>query len=95
MRSLFRLLPFYKSYRLFAKTPQNISYFEYLKFKLLINKIHFTSHKNCTIANPKGIKLGVNCLIGRLGVYIQGGGGVSFGNYVRLGANLGVLSSKS
>tara|TARA_B110001469_G_C9365479_1_gene191014 strand:+ start:169 stop:456 length:288 start_codon:yes stop_codon:yes gene_type:complete len=95
MRSLFRLLPFYKSYRLFAKTPQNISYFEYLKFKLLINKIRFPSHKNCTIANPKGIKLGVNCLIGRLGVYIQGGGGVSFGNYVRLGANLGVLSSKS
>ena len=93
MRYLFRLLPFYKSYRLFAKTPQNTGYYEYLKFKLRINKTHFPSHKNCIIANSKGIKLGVNCLIGRPGVYIQGGGGVSFGNYVQLGPNVGILSS--
>tara|TARA_B110000259_G_scaffold171937_1_gene203898 strand:- start:267 stop:392 length:126 start_codon:yes stop_codon:yes gene_type:complete len=32
-------------------------------------------------------------LIGRPGVYIQGGGGVSFGNYVQLGPNVGILSS--
>lgn len=93
MRYLFWLLPFYKSYRLFAKTPQNTGYFEYLKFKLRINKIHFPIHENCIIANPKGIKLGINCLFGRPGVYIQGGGGVSFGNYVQLGPNVGILSS--
>ena len=28
-----------------------------------------------------------------MGVYIQGGGGVSFGNYVQLGPNVGILSS--
>ena len=32
-------------------------------------------------------------MIGRPGVYIQGGGGVSFGNYVQLGPNVGILSS--
>lgn len=57
------------------------------------NKIYWYHHKRCIVANPRKIFVGVNCLIGRPGCYIQGAGKVYIGNYVQFGPNVGILSS--
>lgn len=90
---IINILPFYKSYQKFAKAKLQSSYFEYLKFRLGFINRTFPAHKNCTIANVKNIKVGINCLIGRPGNYLQGAGGLFFGNYVQLAPNVGILTS--
>lgn len=87
-----RLLPYYRSYLNFCKTKQSVGYFDFLKFKFGINKRYWPAHKNCVISNENNIFVGINCLIGRPGNYIQGAGKIYFGNYVQLGPNVGVLS---
>lgn len=94
MRKIVSLfLPYYKEYKRFAKTKQQASYWDYLKFRLGIQKQYWPAHKNCTIANYNKIYVGINCLIGRPGNYIQGAGKVYFGNYIQLAPNVGILST--
>lgn len=88
------LLPFGKGYHEFRKsTILPDSYWGYLMFRLGINKQYWPKDKNCLVANPRKIYVGVNSKIGRPGAYIQGAGGVYIGDYVRFGPNVGVLSS--
>ena len=67
-----KLLPYYSKFEKLAKTKIPISYFSFLKFRFNKNKIYWYHHERCTIANPRTIYVGVNCLIGRPGCYIQG-----------------------
>ena len=88
-----KILPFYSEYKRILKTKIPISYLSFVKFKLHLNNIYWYKHERCTIANPRNIYVGVNCLIGRPGCYIQGAGKVYIGNYVQFGPNVGILSS--
>jgi len=88
------LLPYYYLFRRYNKTKVgHTSYFRFLKFKLFGDKVYWYYHKRCTIAHPRKIYVGKNCLIGRPGCYIQGAGSVYIGDYVQFGPNVGVLSS--
>lgn len=69
------------------------SYWKFIRIKLFGSKIYWYHHKNCTIANPRKIYVGINCLIGRPGCYIQGAGKVYIGDYTQFGPNVGILSS--
>lgn len=94
IKSILKLiLPYYSKYSKLIKTKTPIRYTEYLKFKFFKSNIYWYKHERCTIANPKTIYVGVNCLIGRPGCYIQGSGNVYIGNYVQFGPNVGILSS--
>lgn len=62
-------------------------------FKLCGKKIYWYKHKDCTVVNARKIYVGINCLVGRPGCYIQGAGNVYIGNYVRFGPNVGILST--
>ena len=69
------------------------SYFDYLKFRLGINKIYWPKDKTCLVTHPRKVYVGINSKIGRPGAYISGAGGVWIGDYVRFGPNVGILSS--
>ena len=90
---LTQIIPFYSAYLVFKESKQQSSYLEYLKYHLGFINRSFPAHRNCLVANPKHIKVGVNCLIGRPGVYLQGAGGIVFGDYVQLAPNVGILSA--
>lgn len=87
------ILPFYFEYYKLIKSKLPISYFNFVSFKILGNKVYWYKHKNCTVANSRNIFVGINSLIGREGNYIQGAGGINIGNYVRIATNVGLLSS--
>src|SRR5690554_4119247 len=87
-------LPFFAEWLRYNKTGiKRTSFLRFVKIRLMGNKTYWYSHKNCTIANPRKIHVGINCLIGRTGCYIQGAGKVKIGNYVQFGPNVGILSS--
>lgn len=90
---LINILPYFKDYQKFSRAKLQSNYFEYLKFRTGILKRTWPAHKNCTIANVDNIRVGINCLIGRPGNYLQGKGGLYFGDYVKLAPNVGVLTS--
>lgn len=88
------LLPFFSEWLRYNKTKiGRTSYLQFLKIQLLGNKTYWYCHPHCTVANSRKISVGLNCLIGRPGCYIQGAGNVFIGNYVQFGPNVGVLSS--
>lgn len=93
MKFIKLFLPLYSQFVRFSKTKLQASYIDFLKFKLGYTNIYWPRHKNCTIANPKKIYVGINALIGRSGCYIQGAGEVYIGDYVQFGPNVGILSS--
>lgn len=88
------LLPFFDLWLRYNKTKiGRTSYWEFFKIKMFGTEIYWYHDKHCTIANTRKIYVGINCLIGRPGCYIQGAGKVFIGNYVQFGPNVGVLSS--
>ena len=93
IRFIIYFLPYYLQYKKLIKAKIPISYKQYLHYKLFNSKIYWYHHKYCTIANPRKIFVGINCLIGRPGCYIQGAGEVYIGNYVQFGPNVGILSA--
>lgn len=87
-------LPFGRGYHRFLQsTILPNGYWDYLKFRLGLNKVYWPKDKTCLVANPRKIYVGKNSKIGRPGSYIQGAGGVYIGDYVRFGPNVGILSS--
>lgn len=87
------LIPYYGAYNSFKKTKQQGSYVQFLMFRIGIRKLYWPTHRNCIVANGHNISVGINCLIGRPGNYLQGAGGLEFGDYVQLAQNVGVLSA--
>lgn len=88
------MMPFGNGYHKFRQsTILPNSYWDYLKFRLGINKIYWPKDKTCLVSNPRKIFVGKNSKVGRPGAYIQGAGGVFIGDYVRFGPNVGILSS--
>lgn len=87
-----RSMPFYGQYNRLTKSKTFFSYKEFISYKLFGRKIYWYNHKDCTIANARKIYVGVNCLVGRPGCYIQGAGTVYIGDYVQFGPNVGILS---
>lgn len=88
-----RSMPFYRQYNRLTKSKTFFSYKEFISYKLFGRKIYWYNHKDCTIANARKIYVGVNCLVGRPGCYIQGAGTVYIGDYVQFGPNVGILSA--
>lgn len=69
------LLPFFDLWLRYNKTKiGRTSYWEFFKIKMFGTKIYWYHDKLCTIANTRKIYVGINCLIGRPGCYIQGAG---------------------
>ena len=88
------LLPFGRGYHAFRQsTILPDGYWQYLLFRLGINKVYWPKERTCLVSNPRKIYVGKNSKIGRPGSYIQGAGGVYIGDYVRFGPNVGILSS--
>jgi acetyltransferase-like isoleucine patch superfamily enzyme len=87
------LIPFYKQYSRIIKTKIPFTYKDFVFFKVFGNKVYWYKHKNCTVANVRKIEVGINCLIGRPGCYIQGAGKVIIGDYVQFGPNVGILTA--
>jgi acetyltransferase-like isoleucine patch superfamily enzyme len=94
IKSIIRLtIPYYKQYLNVVETQIPFSYTDYILFKINMKKLYWYKHKNCTVSNSSNIFVGINCLIGRPGCYIQGAGKVYIGDYVQFGPNVGVLSA--
>lgn len=101
MKEIFKIilkifLPYFSRYLRFTKSNKNIpiNYFTFIKHHIFhISNTYWYKHKNCTVANPRKIYVGVGCLIGNSGCYIQGAGTIHIGNYVRIARNVGILSS--
>lgn len=87
------VLPFYGQFKRLTKSKVPFSYKDFVVFKLFSRKIYWYKHKDCTVANARKIYVGINCLVGRPGCYIQGAGNVYIGNYVQFGPNVGILSA--
>ncbi|WP_317196412.1 acyltransferase [Winogradskyella sp. SM1960] len=90
---LLYLLPYNRKYRDFRKAKQQVDYLMFLKYKLGLLKSYWPINKSCTVANINNIYIGINCLIGRPGAYLQGAGQLYIGDYVQLGPNVGLLTS--
>lgn len=86
-------LPYYKQFHRLVKAKIPFSYMDFVLFKLFDSKIYWYKHKRCIVANSRKIFVGLNCIIGRPGCYIQGAGEVYIGDYVQFGPNVGVLSA--
>ncbi|MDD2983071.1 MAG: acyltransferase [Crocinitomicaceae bacterium] len=93
IKKLKNFLPYYSEYKQFCKTKQQSSYLDFLNFKVGLQKRYWPADRNCIIAHYKKVYVGINCLIGRPGCYIQGSGKVYIGNYVQFGPNVGILSA--
>lgn len=79
-------------YNLRRACPQ-VSFASYLKYLIYKKDPYWFVHKSSTLANPKCIYVGKNSLIGaRPRCYIQGIGGIYFGNYIQLGPNVAIMS---
>lgn len=90
---VFSFIPFGKAYVDFVhSTILPNSYIQYVAFRLGFYKLYWPKDRTCLVSNPRKIFVGKNSKIGRPGSYIQGGGGVYIGNYVRFGPNVGILS---
>lgn len=88
------IIPFYNGWSKFrSSTILPNGYWNYLLFRLSINKVYWPKDKTCLVTHPRKIYVGINSKIGRPGAYIAGGGGVWIGDYVRFGPNVGILSS--
>lgn len=86
-------LPYRMEYIRFSKAKLHASYLMFLKFKFGLLNTYWPKDKSCTIANASKIYVGINCLVGRPGAYLQGAGELYIGDYVQLGPNVGVLSA--
>ena len=73
----------------------DFSFWNYLKFCFLNrNKLfHYPKAKNCIVRHPQNMIIGVNSNIFKNGCYIQGGGELTVGKYVRFANNIGVVTS--
>lgn len=90
---LYIFLPFHNQYKQFRQAKLQTKYIDFLKFKIGLQKRYFPADKNCLLSNYNKIYLGINCLIGRSGNYLQGAGNLYIGNYVQFAPNVGVLTS--
>ena len=86
-------MPYFSLWLRYNKTKIRIPYSEFLRIKIFGTKIYWYRHERCTVAHSRRIYVGINCLIGRPGCYIQGAGKVYIGNYVQFGPNVGILSA--
>lgn len=68
------------------------SFFEYVKFRMNRWGNYWYYPSSCMVANKNRIFVGKNSLIGRPFSYINGAGGIYFGNYVQLAPNVAILS---
>lgn len=88
-----KIVPFYREFLLFCSTKLHANYIDFLKYKCGFKKIYWPYEKNCTIANPQKIYVGINSGIGRSGCYFQGAGRIYIGDYVRIANNVGIITS--
>lgn len=88
-----QILPYYKGFLRVYQSRMPISYFQYVKHKILPGNLYWYKEKGCIVMNPRKIFIGFNSNVGRAGSYIQGAGTILIGNYVRIAINVGVLST--
>jgi acetyltransferase-like isoleucine patch superfamily enzyme len=93
MKRFFYDFPIYSEFIKIRKTKQQINFLSFIKFNLFGSKLYWPHEKNCTIANPQKIFVGINSGIGRSGCYFQGAGGMYIGDYVRIANNVGIITS--
>jgi acetyltransferase-like isoleucine patch superfamily enzyme len=92
IKAILKIL-FKELYQLKRIYPQLTILF-YIKYKLGLADQYWYVHKTSEVRNPQNIYVGINSLIGaRPGNYIQGIGGIFFGNYIQIGPNANVMSS--
>ncbi len=70
-----------------------MTYKEYVKFRLGISKIYWHFLKPCMVANSRRMFIGKNSFVGRTFNYFNCADGFYIGNYVRITPNVMILSS--
>lgn len=96
MKSLLVLcIPFLKSFLDCKRNGEfnQMTYFEYLKFRLGFSQTYWPKAKTCMVGHPNKIYVGKNAYIGRPFSYIQGAGGIYVGDYARIATHVCLLSS--
>lgn len=94
MKAFFKhLCPFYRSYHKLAYTNQKISYFDYLKYRLLGSNTYWHKHKTCYVGMPKRLFIGKNSSVLREYNFLQCSGGVYIGKYVEFATRVSLLSA--
>lgn len=98
LRKIMYRIPVYGTYRKLCHIGYDevdFSFKSYLKFCFfMIDKsVYWPKAKNCIIKHPNNISTGVNCCIFKKGNYIQGGGKLIVGKYVRFATNVGVITA--
>lgn len=89
----FSLIPYMKAYYQYTIADlMPMSYFRYVYHRIFAHKPYWPKDKECIVGNVERIYVGRNSNIGLRGNYIQGGGGIYIGNYVRVHVNVGIIS---
>ena len=65
----------------------------YLSFYFGFSQTYWPKEKTCLVTHPRKIYVGKQSKVGRPGCYFGGGGTIHFGDYVRMGPNVGVVSA--
>ena len=87
-------VPYFRAYLKFRKsTILPNGYLQYLMFRLGRSQTYWPKDKTCLVAHPRKIYVGKCSKVGRPGAYLQGGGGIYIGDYVRFGPGVGILTS--
>lgn len=92
-RILFCTIPlFHDWYKYRVANLWLIGYFKYVYKRLFGIKPYWPIEPGCIVGEWKKIYVGRNSNVGRPGCYIQGGGGIYIGDYVRVTTNVGIMS---
>ena len=94
LRNILLHIPFCKGYVRFVLS-NNLpnDFWGYLSFCLGLSTTYWPKEKTCLVTHPRKIYVGKQSIVGRPGCYFGGLGTIHFGDYVRMGPNVGILSS--
>lgn len=89
------LIGTYKKLTLVGYMDCDITFWNYIKFRIFKNDklIYWPKAKTCGVLHPHNITIGINSALFRSGSYVQGGGKIIIGNYVRMAVNVGIISA--
>ncbi|WP_353137270.1 acyltransferase [Pseudopedobacter sp.] len=93
LKKIVLAVPFFLYYYNLKRAIPHANFLSFLNYKLFQKQPYWVVDKSSEIKYPENIFVGKNSLIGtRPRCYIQGYGGIYFGNYIQIGPNAAVMS---
>lgn len=89
----FKVIPYLHDYYCYCIADLwPMSYWKYIWKRWFSLKPYWPVEPGCIVLDWDKIYVGKNSNVGRPGNYINGGGGIYIGNYVRITTNVGIIS---